>query len=83
MKQYKVGDVIMVPATVVEVHPQGFKYGVHTNGGPNMPPHAHPTADEIAEAKTEQPDIVLAAISAAGVEVDAHGQVHFSAAADL
>lgn len=83
MKKYAVGDVIMVPATVTEVHHQGFKYGVHANGGPNMPTHANATAEEIAEAKSEMPDLVLAEISASGVEVDAHGQFHFSAAADL
>lgn len=83
MKKYAVGDTVMVPVKVTEVHPQGFKYGLHANGGPNMPPHQNPTAEELAEAKAEQPDLVLAEIAVAGVEVDAHGQVHFSAASDL
>lgn len=83
MKKYEVGDTVVVPAKVVAVHSQGYKYGLHANGGPNMPPHSHPTAEEIAEAKTEQPDIVLAEVFADGVDVDAHGQFHFSAAADL
>lgn len=82
MKKYAVGDVVMVPVTIVAVHPQGYKYGLHANGGPNMPPHSSPTAEEIAEAKTERADTIVAEISGP-FEFDAHGHVHFSADADL
>ena len=82
MKQYKVGDVIMVPVTVVEVHPQGFKYGLHANGGPNMPPHERPTQDELTEARQELPDLLIAS-TPEGIEFDSHGRAHFKASVAL
>ena len=71
MKEYAVGDVVLVPCKVVAVHPQGFPSGLDKFDRPINPTEA------------ENPDVVLAEISAVGVEVDAHGQVHFSAASDL
>jgi hypothetical protein len=51
-----VGDTFLITAVVLAVHPQGFKYGVHANGAPNIPPHQNPTAAELEEARTERPD---------------------------
>ncbi len=81
-KKYAVGDVVMIPVTVVEVHPQGFKYGLHANGGPNMPPHANPTAAELEEAKNELPDQIIAS-TPDGIEFDSLGRAHFKASTEL
>jgi hypothetical protein len=82
MKKYAVGDVVMVPVTIVEVHEQGFKYGLHANGAPNMPPHANPTAAELEDARKELPDTLIAS-TPEGVEFDSHGRAHFNAALAL
>jgi hypothetical protein len=82
MKKYAVGDVIMVPVTVLEVHPQGFKYGLHANGGPNMPPHQNPTAAELEEARKELPDTIVAS-TPDYVNFDSLGRAHLIASEDL
>jgi len=72
----------MIPVTILEVHPQGFKFGIHANGGPNMPPWERPTAEEIADAKTELPDTLIAS-TPDGVDFDSHGRAHFRASIAL
>ena len=82
MKKYAVGDVVMVPVKILEVHEQGFKYGVHANGAPNMPPHQNPTAEELAEAKKEQPATIIAS-TPDSVSFDSLGRAHFKSDAAL
>ena len=82
MKKYAVGDVVMIPVTIIEVHPQGFRYGLHANGAPNVPPHANPTEEQLADARKEQPATVIGELSG-DFAIDASKRVHFSADADL
>jgi len=82
MKKYAVGDVVMVPVTVIEVHPQGYKYGLHANGGPNMPPHQNPTGEELEAARKELPDRLIAS-TPDGVSFDSLGRAHFTASEEI
>lgn len=70
MKKYAVGDVVLVPMTVVAVHEQGLPSGIDEFGRPKNP------------NEKAIPDVVIASVPA-GIEANAHGQVHFSAAVDL
>ena len=81
MKKYAVGDVIMVAVKVTEVHPQGFKLGLHSKGGPKMPSDQEAekmSAEEFESYKVEQPDTVVGEF-VGSVDVDAAKRVHFSA----
>jgi len=83
MKQYKVGDVVMVPCTVTAVHPQGFPLGVYPNGKPRLPEgHEKMTPEELQPFETEQPAKVIAE-TPDSVEVDSFGHCHFSADAEI
>lgn len=70
MKKYAVGDVVMVPMTVVAVHEQGLPSGLDEFGRPKNP------------NEKPNPDTVIVAVPE-GLAGDAHGQLHFSADADL
>lgn len=70
MKKYAVGDVVMVPMTVVEVHEQGLPSGLDEFGRPKNP-----------NEKASPDRVVLTTPD--GLESDAHGRVHFNADADL
>ena len=75
MKKYAVGDIITLEVRVTEVHPQGFPFGLHANGGPNVHPNPHATAEEKAAALVEQPDVVICEFIEP-VEVDASKRLH-------
>ena len=81
MKKYTVGDIVMVPVKITEVHSQGFKLGLHPKGGPKMPSDQEAekmSAEEFESYKVEQPDTVIGEF-AGDVEVDAAKRLHFGA----
>lgn len=81
MPKYEIDQVVMVPCKVVEVHPQGFPFGLDQAGRPSLPP-ATPgvkhTPEEIAASQVEQADRVLVALPA-GVKADSFGRLHLDA----